>query len=85
MSTEQEGMKMTYSFDVLFREPSKDDLSVESVAQIYVKARSSEDKDHVFITPRCISMSEFEHEIERLKQELDVLRKKAKQKFAKEH
>ena len=76
---------MTYSFDLLFREPSKDDLPVESVAQIYVKARSSDDKDHVFITHSCVSMSEFEHEIERLKQELDDLKKKAKQKFAKEH
>jgi RNA-binding protein YlmH len=74
-------MKMTYNFDLQFSEPSKDDLSGENVAQIYVKAYSTCEKNRVFITPQCFSMSEFEYEIERLKKELDNLRKKAQKNF----
>jgi len=77
---------MTYSFELQFRDFSKDALRVyDGIAQIYVKKSPPDEKGHVFVTHECVSMSEFEHEIERLKQELDDLKKKAKQKFAKEH
>ena len=74
---------MTYSFDLMFREPSKGDLPGPSIAQIYVKTHASDEKGHIFITPHCVSMREFEGQIDRLKQELETLRKKANQKFSK--
>jgi hypothetical protein len=75
---------MTYSLDLLFREPSKGELPGPSIAQIYVKTHTSDEKGHIFITPHCVSMREFEEQIDRLKKELETLRKKANQKFSKQ-
>ena len=76
---------MTYSFDVLFRESSKENPPVGIFAQIYVKRNSSDKDGRILIAHDCASIGEFEELIERLKRELDDLKKKAKQKFAKEH
>ena len=74
---------MTYSLDLMFRKPSKGDLPDPSIAQVYVKTHSSDEKGHIFITPHCVSLREVEKQLERLKEELEIIRKKAKQKFAK--
>lgn len=74
---------MTYSFDLLFRDPSKGDLPGPSIAQIYVKTHTSDKTGHIFITPYCVTMREFEEQIERLKRELETIKKKANQKFTK--
>ena len=74
---------MTYSLDLLFLESSKGNLPGPSIAQIYIKTHTSDEKGHILITPNCVSMREFEEQIDRLKQELDALKKKANQKFTK--
>lgn len=74
---------MTYSLELLFREPAKGNLPGPRIAQIYVKTHTSDEKGHIFITPDCVSMREFEEQINCLNQELETIRKKAKQKFAK--
>lgn len=72
---------MTYSLDLIFRKPSKGKGSGPSIAQIYVKHCSINEEGTKFITPRCVSLTDLEGQIERLKQELDAIRKKAKQKY----
>lgn len=74
---------MTYSLDLLFLKPSKGELPGPPLAQIYVKTHTSDEKGYIFITPHCVSLREVEGEIGRLKEELEIIRKKAKQKFAK--
>ena len=74
---------MTHRIDLIFSEPSSDELPGPRIAQIYVKSPLSDKKENVFITSQCVSMREFEGQIELLKQELETIRKKAKQKFAK--
>lgn len=74
---------MTYSLDLMFREPSKDDLSGPSIAQIYIKRYTSDEQGHIFITPNCVSMREIGAEIERLKQELETIKEQANQRFKK--
>lgn len=73
---------MTYSLDLEFRKPAKNDLPGPANAYIYVKTHTSE-KCQIFITPDCVTFSEFEEQIDRLKKEFEVIRRKAKQKFSK--
>lgn len=75
---------MTYSLGLQFQDFSKDALRVyDVVAQIYIKSHSSDGTGRMFITPNCVSIWEFEHEIDRLKQELETIKKEAKKKFEK--
>lgn len=75
---------MRNSFELLFLKPPKGALAGPPIAYIYVKTHTSDEKgNHIFITRRCDSSWELGLEINRLKHELDVIRKKAKQKFAK--
>lgn len=73
---------MTYSLDLIFHKPSKDERLGPRIAQIYVKHCSKSEDGTTFITPRCVSLADVEREIERLKQELDAIGKKAKQKYS---
>lgn len=73
---------MTDSLDLEFRKPAKNDLPGPANAYIYVKTYTSE-KGQVFITPDCVTFGEFEEQIDRLKKELEAIRKKAKHKFSK--
>lgn len=72
------------SFDVLFYKPSKDELAGPLSAQIYVKSAGPDDTGHIFITRRCDWLLEFEQQIDQLQTELEAIRKKAKQRFAKD-
>lgn len=74
---------MTHSIDLIFYESSQSELSGPVIARIYVKSHSSDEEGHIFLTPDCVSVREFEGEIDRLKQELEIVRKKAKLEFAK--
>lgn len=71
---------MTHSLDLLFY--TQEELPGPPLAQIYVKTRSKDRKGHILITPRCFSLREVEAELDRLKDELESIRKKAKRKFA---
>lgn len=74
---------MTCSLDVIFRKPSKDELPGPVMAQVYVKSHTRDKEDYILITPYCVSLIEIEEQINRLKEELEIIRKKAKEKFAK--
>ena len=74
---------MTHSLDLMFRKPSRHGLPGPRIAQIYLKSHSTDEKGHVLITPHCVSMTEFEGQIERLKSELEMIKKKATQEFGK--
>ena len=74
---------MTYSLDLLFYESQKAPIPCGPFAQIHVKTHTKDDKGHIFVTPRCVSLKEVEEQIERLQSELGLILKKAKQKFSK--
>lgn len=71
------------SLDLMFCESSKKQPRGSSIARIYIRTYSSNKKGDIFITPDCFSMVELEQQIDRLKQELETIRKKANQKFPK--
>ena len=73
---------MTYSLELDFVDLSKAELPSPPVAKIFVKT-STRDKDgFTYITHNCASMGELDHEIDRLKQELEEIRKNARKQFA---
>ena len=74
---------MTHSLDLLFLKPLKGQLPGPPLAQICIKTYTCDKKGYIPITPQCVSLREVEREISRLKEELEIIRKKAKQKFAK--
>ena len=73
---------MTYSFDLLCFEPSRREVA-GTFAQLYVKTHTGDKKGNILITPRCVSSAEVDEQIERLREELEIIRRKAKQKFVK--
>ena len=70
----------TYSLDLDFRKPQKE-LPGPSIAQIYIKTSSADQRGRRFITPQCVNFQEIDYQIKRLEDELKVLRQKAKKKF----
>ena len=76
---------MTHSLDLLFLEPSRSDFSGPRVAQIFVKTHSSDKGENILITPQCVSMAQFEGEIQRLTRELERITEKAKLTFSKDN
>lgn len=75
---------MPHSLDLLFHEPSKGKLPGPGIAQIVVNSRSIDDKGNIIITPNCVSLRDVEKQIDRLNEELEIIRRKAKQKFTKD-
>lgn len=74
---------MPYSLELDFVKPGKGDLPGRPHAHIYVNTHSTDPKRGLkFITPSCVSLHEFEHEINRLQKELEEIRKKAAKKFS---
>jgi len=72
----------TYSFDLSFVDDRDSDLRHPPVAEIFIKTHSQRVSDGpLLITPGCVSIIEFEHEIDRLQAELETIRKKARAKF----
>jgi len=79
---------MTHRLDLLFLPPLKEHLAGPPNALIYIKnpfhpIKKEFEKGRIFITNRCNSIEELEVEINFIKRELEIIRKKAKQKFAK--
>ena len=72
-----------FSLDLIFRVSKKGDLLGMPNAYIVVKNYSRDSADSPpLITPCCVSERELDFEIDRLHNELEMLRKKAKKKFA---
>jgi hypothetical protein len=71
------------SLDLMFRKPSKNQHKGQGIAHIYVRTYSGNSEGEIFITPDCFSMRDLEGEIDRLKKELELIKKKAQQEFAK--
>jgi hypothetical protein len=78
---------MGYTFDLFFKEPSKEGVSGHRIAQICInhcsKTEKGAMKGAILITPECITMKELDEQIDRLKEELEIVREKARQKFSK--
>jgi len=75
----------TRSLDLEFRSPyplKKGDLPGHASAHVMVKTFSRRKDGSAIITPECVSRREIKHEIDRLKEELEEIRKVAKKKFA---
>ena len=63
----------------------KANFLVLRIAEIYVKTHSTDEKGRILITPDCVSMTELEGEIEGLKVELEMIRKKGKREVGKQN
>ncbi len=74
---------MTHSLDLLFLSNKKAGALGPPIAHIYIKSSGRHDyaKDLDLITPQCVSIVEFEHEVARLKNELDDIAKRARRMF----
>lgn len=71
---------MMNSLDLLFIKPNKKEL-ISPIVKIYVKTFTRDKSDEVLITPNCVTLKELEYEIDRLKKELEYIRKKAARVF----
>jgi len=69
------------SLDLMFCKPPKDQHRGQNIAHICVRSYSSNEKGDIFITPDCFSMMELEGQIDRLKKELETIKKKVQQEF----
>lgn len=72
---------MTFRFDLDFKAPKKGDMPGPSVSQVYIKNEFSREDGFVSVTPVCMSYTELESEIEKLKIELDKILDKAKRRY----
>ncbi len=71
---------MSYTFDYII---IPDKWGYLAFAQIYLKTFTRElyTKDAPLITPRCVSETEVDEEVERLKSELESIGKRIKDEF----
>jgi hypothetical protein len=69
---------VNYSLELSFIKPGEGELPGPGVTQIYIQTRTQSDDGVSFITPRCCCFEEVNHEVERLKKELDSIRERAK-------
>ena len=76
-------MKSTYSLDLQFLSPYrvKKGAFGHASAHVWVKTYSTTEEGRVLITPECASLAELEYHIDRLKGELEEIRKAAKREF----
>lgn len=77
----------TYTFDLLFLDDRKSKLPHAPIAHICLKTWSTggyKDHDPPLLTPDCVTLAELEWQIDRLKEELETIRKEARRKFAAE-
>ncbi|MCK4948255.1 MAG: hypothetical protein KAQ99_00640 [Candidatus Aureabacteria bacterium] len=74
---------MTYSIELMFHKPSKGALLDCNAAKIYVKTHTRDKEGNIFLTPDCCCEGEIEEQVNRLKKELNIVRREAKKKFAK--
>jgi hypothetical protein len=72
---------MTYSLDLYFVKSDKK-FPGPPRANVCIKTYSRDESGPELITPNCITLGEFEYEINRLHKELDDILKKARKKFS---
>jgi hypothetical protein len=68
---------MNHTLDLHFRKPGPTDLPGPSIAQVMVKSLTN----GCLITPECVSLQEFETQIDILQKELNSIRKAGRLKF----
>ncbi len=73
---------MAYSLDLDVLKLAEGDVPAPCV-RVYVKAYGSDERGLIYITSECVSIPELDSEIDRLKEELEEIRKRAKREFAK--
>lgn len=78
-----QGGNMTYSLGLLFLKSSESQCASGPIAQLCVENHTSDERGNILITPYCVTLGEVEEQIERLKKELEIIRREAKKKFAK--
>jgi hypothetical protein len=72
----------TYSVDLLFQNDRESQPPHPPRAFIYLKTKVQQTENGLFtLTPDCVSMQEMDYQIERLHEELEIIRKKARAKF----
>jgi hypothetical protein len=72
---------MTFTFDLMFHEPSEAGFPGPSSAQIFVKSNTTDKSGRIYVSSVCVNLREVEEEINRLNKELDEIKIKARQKF----
>lgn len=72
-----------YNLDLNVMNPRQKEFPGPTIAQIYVKKYSKDDKGLVYITPQCVTLSELEAQCDRLVNEIESIRKIAKRKLGK--
>ena len=73
----------THNLDLEFLDDRKSELPHNPIARICLKVWTHATHDGApLITPNCVTIREFEYQIDRLKSELEELRKDARTKFA---
>ena len=82
-------MGNTYSLRLDFWSPyplKKGDLPGNAIAHVAIKRSSrATEEGPPLITPQCVTLGELEYHIDRLKEELEEIRKEANKKFALHH
>ena len=74
----------TYSLGLVFLKPKKGDLPFTPFSHVYIRRSSVcryKGRDYETLTPRCVGLTEIEYQIDRLKKELEDIRKEARRKF----
>ncbi len=71
----------TYNLDLSVTNQKKE-YPAPTIAQIYVKTCTHDEKGLIYITPMCVTLSEIEAQCDRLITEIESIRKKARGDFA---
>ena len=73
----------TYSLDLLFKGGEGSNSRGPTRSHVYVKSWTTRGDARPLLSSECLSLSELEGEIDRLKGELEEIRKKARHEYAK--
>jgi hypothetical protein len=67
-----------YNLDLKVMNPRQNEFPGPTIAQIYVKTYSKDDKGLVYITPQCVTFSEIDAQCDRLVNEIESIRRRSK-------
>ena len=73
---------MSYSLELDFVDHSQTEFPSPPVARVFIKTSTQDEDGFTYVTPNCVSASELDYQIDRLKKELEEIRKKAHRQFA---
>jgi hypothetical protein len=74
---------LTRSLDLAVTEEGEGDSPFTPFARIYVKNYTTDEGGLIAISPECDNLKCLETEIDRLREELEILRSKARREFSK--